>query len=168
MANEIRAIFVDLTEPSDRLEVNYNPDQILDSRRPRVESTDVPGSGIPKVTVGSGGERAIQFTMRLAARDENDPLDIVLKHANWLQSLTFPYIEESFVNQFWTAVQFKWGDLYDLPVIIRAADVTYLQFDTKTALPLWADARMTLQPIADVNISVSEVRYERAGQVRYI
>ena len=106
--------------------------------------------------------------MRVARLNALDPLTHVRDKIAWLQSLTYPYVNDDLQSHAWTAVQFVFGDFYDLPCIIRNVTTSFLHFDSNTLLPEWADVDIQLEEQAPSSISVPEVRQDNASFVRFL
>lgn len=163
----VKMNFVDLTN-LESLEMDLNPDAITDSRTPDISSTNIPGASHPRVNVGSGGPRVIQFTLRIARLNLLDSESIVKDQIAWLHSVTTPYVNESFDQHFWTPLQFRWGSLYDLPVLLRSVSANMQFFRGIDALPEWADVDLQLEELAPETVSSPDVRVQDKGFVRFI
>lgn len=164
---EVKASFVDL-RTLDQLVLVHNPDEIEDAKDVKGPNTSIPGRSHPKIHTGSGGLRTLDFTLRIARTLSDQPLSFVKDSVAWLQSLLYPYIDTNFEQHDWTAVQFKWGDLYDLPCIVRSANAKFPLFDYETALPEYADVALRLEEVTADSIDSPSVRTAGTSFIRFL
>lgn len=163
----IQGAFVDLTN-GDRLDLVFNPDVVADSLKSEVSSPVVPGASRPRTTVTAGGIRLINFTLRLVRINELDPLSIVADQVSWFYSVQSPYPGNTFDEQSFTPIQWVWGELYDLPVVIRSTEATFQYFRGPDALPEWADVDLQLEELSPETIFTPEIRTSRQAFVRFL
>ena len=161
------AAFLDLTSGEQNV-LTLNPNEIKDGSAPKAESTPVPGGSHPQIGIGAGGARMITFKLRIARTQEIERLTYVRDQISWFKSVLSPYPISSFQQFTWTPLQFRWGDLYDLPVVLRGFDTTFLHFRPEDALPEFADADFRLEEVAPETITSPEIRFENKGFVRYL
>lgn len=163
----VQSAFVDLTN-GDRLDLTFNPDQIQDSLRSEVDSPIIPGASRPRTSVSAGGLRLINFTVRLARVNNLEPVTIVRDQISWFYSVQSPYSGNTFDEQIFTPIQWVWGDMYDLPVVIRSAESSMLYFRGEDGLPEWADMELQLEEISPDTIFTPEIRTSNQAFVRFL
>lgn len=163
----VKAAFIDLTN-LDRFDFDYNPDMIDDGKGNDVDSPIIPGASLPRTTVNAGNARIINFTVRLARSLPSDALTLVRDQSSWLMSVMSPYPTSSVDQEVFTPLQFVWGDLYDIPVILRKARTKHLYFRPEDALPEWADMELSLEVLSAETINTPEIRNDNQGFVRYL
>lgn len=162
----IRAAFVDLTN-GDRIDLSFNPDTITDSKSVDVNSPIIPGTSHPRTSVNAAGSRILNFTVRLVRLRELEPISIVRDQVSWFYSVVSPYPGNSFEEKIFTPIQFVWGELYDLPVIIRSVECEFLYFRGTDALPEWADLTLQLEELSSTVIFNPQIRTNNSAFIRY-
>ncbi len=161
------ASFLDLTSGESNV-LTLNPDQIKDGQTPAIASTKIPGTSHPTVGVGAGGSRIITFKLRIARTLELQQVSYVRDQVSWFRAVLSPYPVSAFQTSTWTPLQFKWGELYDLPVVLRSLDVTWLFFRGVDALPEFCDVDFQMEEISAETITTPEVRFQNKGFIRYL
>ena len=163
----VRASFQNL-RTMEKLTLEYNPDEVNEGRTLHTEDSVVPGVSHSTISIGAGSDDPITFTIRLARTLALQPIDYVKKQVAWLKALTFPYEGDTPIGLSWSAVQFKWGELYDLPCIIKQCRAKFISFNGPTAQPDVADVELTLQPISLRSIPAPDVISNDYSFVRYL
>lgn len=148
----IAGYLVDLAT-NDRLEFQYNPDTITDSKGTDYATIKIPGMSHPRYQYVSGGARQINFRLGLFMRD-------VQKKVSWLQSLQYPTHEKTMLKNAPHRVLLVVGDLYPgVECIVKQVKVNYFGlFDPATLLPQQAEVDLALEEFITESVSYTEVR----------
>ena len=164
---EVQAQFQDL-RTLERITLTLNPDMVQDAKGLSGPVTPIPGKGNPQVSAGAGGVRTINLQLRIARLIPDLPDSYVKDTVSWFYSVLNPYIDSKYDQHKWTPVQFKWGDLYDIPVRVRRVESKFPLFQYATALPEYADTILALEEVSVENISTPEIRTDGQGFVRFL
>jgi len=130
---KIKGCLVDV-ETRERLEFQYNPSEIGDSKSSKYADITVPGISHPRHQYISGGNR--QITFKLSFFKGN-----VKEKVNWLQSLLYPEHSGSVLKSPPHRVIFIFGELYpEVVCIVRSVKARYFNlFETETLIPQQAE-----------------------------
>jgi len=137
----------------ERLEFQYNPDEITDEKSTDFAAIKVPGMSHPRYQYVAGEARRITFKVSFfKGRVKNK--------VAWLQSLLYPQHEKTMLRNAPHKVLFFFGDLYPgVLCIVRQARTRYFHlFDRDSLLPQRAEVELTLEEIVPKSVSYTEVR----------
>lgn len=137
----------------ERLEFQYNPDEITDEKSTDFATIKVPGMSHPRYQFVAGEARKISFKLALFKGP-------VKEKAAWLQSLLYPQHEKTTLRNAPHKVLFFLGDLYPgVMCIVRQVRTRYFHmFDSETLLPQHAEVDMMLEEIVAKSVDYTEVR----------
>jgi len=142
-----KAYLVNLFDQT-RVEFDFNPDNITDTKGAELEEEQIPGASHPRVTWTSGSGRPINFTVRLVRLVEEQPVDHVLRQVEWLHSVVAPIDTGEMDTHRAPIVKFIMGKLYDIPVYVRNVQVRWGNLRAEDMLPEWADVTLVLEEIS--------------------
>lgn len=137
----------------ERLEFQYNPDEIIDEKSTDFASIKVPGMSHPRYQYVAGEARRIAFRVSFFKGP-------VKKNVAWLQSLLYPQHEKTILKSAPHKVLFFFGDLYPgVQCIVRQVRVRYFHmFDSESLLPRHAEVDVTLEEIVSQSMDYTQVR----------
>jgi len=143
---EIKGYIVDV-ENRERLEFQYNPSEITDSKSCLYANIKVPGISHPRYQYISGGNRRITFTLSFFKGN-------VKEKVNWLQSLLYPEHSGSALKSPPHRVIFIFGELYpEVVCIVRSVKVRYFGlFDQQGLAPQQAEVEVVLDEWLDSSV----------------
>jgi len=152
MANkEIKAYLVDITN-RERLEFQYNPSEIGDTKSSKYADITVPGISHPRHQYIAGGARQITFKISFFKGN-------VKKKVNWLQSLLYPEHSGSMLKSPPHRVIFIFGELYpEVVCIVRSVKVRYFNLFQENLAPQQAEVDIVLDEWVDNSVSYNDIR----------
>ncbi len=179
---EITGYIVDI-ETNERLEFQYNPDDIADDKSTDYAAVQIPGMSHPQYQYASGKPRKIAFKVKLfkgPVRDKVHWLRSLLypEHAGWqrhgqyslqrhasrtgnLKSpLATPAYRGSRLKNAPHRVLFIFGDLSPgVECVVRSVKARYFHmFDRDNLLPQHAEVDLVLEEYVDESVDYGEVR----------
>jgi hypothetical protein len=148
----IAAYLVDLIT-NERLEFQYNPENISDSKTTDYATIKIPGLSHPRYQYVSGGARQINFKISLFMKD-------VKKTVEWIQALQYPTHEGTMLKNAPHRVLLVVGDLYPgLECVVKQVKATYFGlFDPASLLPQQADVDLSLEEFVSASVSFGSIR----------
>ena len=148
----IKGFLVDV-DTGDKLEFQYNPDDIIDEKSTAFAPIKVPGMSHPRYQFVAGEPRKIGFRLSFFKEDVKSSVD-------WIRSLLYPEHAGTMLKNAPHKVLFMFGDLYPgTTCIVRQVKARYYHmFDRGNLLPLRADCEITLEEYVDESVNYSEVR----------
>ena len=156
MAGQVfNGMLVDLDGGGGRLEFEHNPSEIEDDKAVEWESVGVMGFSDPRFQFNFGGERTLNFTLKLIAKE--DPA-YVRNTCNWLRSLEYPDYMGAGDRMPPPRVLFMLGQLYSVTCIIRAVNIRHLNFDPELLLPIESDVDLVLAQWIDKSLTPADIR----------
>lgn len=137
----------------ERLEFQYNPDEICDEKSTDFTTIKVPGMSHPRYQYVSGEARIIAFKVSFFKGPVKDKVA-------WLQSLLYPQHEKTMLKNAPHKVLFFFGELYPGTLcVVRQARTRYFHmFDKDNLLPQHAEVELTLEEIVQKSVDYAEVR----------
>jgi len=137
----------------ERLEFQYNPDEIADEKSTDFAAIKVPGMSHPRYQYVAGEARRITFKVSFFKGP-------VKEKVAWLQSLLYPKHEKTMLKNAPHKVLFFLGDLYPgVMCIVRQVRARYFNlFDSDSLLPQHAEVDLTLEEIVQKSVDYTEVR----------
>ena len=137
----------------ERLEFQYNPDEITDDKSTDFATIKIPGMSHPRYQYVAGEARRITFKVSFFKGP-------VKEKVAWLQSLLYPHHDKTMLKNAPHKVLFFFGDLYPGVIcIVRQVRVRYFHmFDTDTLLPQRAEVDLALEEIVQKPVGYKEVR----------
>lgn len=138
---------------NEKLEFQYNPENISDSKSTDYATIKIPGMSHPRYQYVSGGSRQINFRLGLF-------MDDVQKKVSWLQSLQYPTHEGTVLKNSPHRVLLVLGDLYTgLECIVKQVKVSYFGlFEPETLLPKQAEVDISLEEYVNESVSYKDIR----------
>lgn len=126
-------------EDRERLEFQYNPNEIVDDKSVQFADIAIPGVSHPRHQYVSGGNRRITFRLFFFMGD-------VKKRVSWLQSLMYPEHYGTVLKSPPHRVILVFGELYpEVVCIVRNVKVRYFSlFDRQNLAPLQAEVDIVL------------------------
>ncbi len=148
----IKGYLVD-ADTGDRLEFQYNPNNISDEKSTSYATIKVPGMSHPRYQYVAGEPRRIVFKIELFK-------DSVKQKVDWLRSLQYPEHAGSMLKNAPHRVILIFGDLYPgVTCIVRSVKARYFGlFDQTNLAPQRAEVDITLEEFVDQSVNGSEVR----------
>lgn len=148
----ITAYLVDLTT-NERLEFQYNPENISDTKSTDYATIKIPGMSHPRYQFVAGGARQLNFKISLFMKD-------VKKNVEWLQALQFPTHEGSMLKNAPHRVLLVVSDLYPgLECIVKQIKTTYFGlFDSSNLMPLQAEVDLSLEEFVSASVPFGSIR----------
>lgn len=137
----------------ERLDFQYNPDEITDEKSTDFATIKVPGMSHPRYQYVAGEARRITFKLVFFKGP-------VKQKVAWLQSLLYPKHEKTMLKNAPHKVLFFLGDLYPgVMCIVRQVRARYFNlFDSDSLLPQHAEVDLTLEEIVQKSVDYTEVR----------
>jgi hypothetical protein len=148
MTNKGLAAYLVDTENRERLEFQYNPGELVDTKSTHYVDISVPGISHPRHQYIAGGNRRISFTLFLFKGD-------VKKRVAWLQSLMYPEHSGTALKSPPHRVVFIFGELYPvITCIVRSVKVRYFNlFDQQTLVPQQAEVDIVLDEFVEESMN---------------
>ena len=148
----IKGYLVD-ADTGDRLEFQYNPNNISDEKSTSYAAIKIPGMSHPRYQYVAGEPRRIVFKIELFK-------DSVKQKVDWLRSLQYPEHAGSMLKNAPHRVILIFGDLYPgVTCIVRMVKARYFGlFDQTNLAPQRAEVDITLEEVVDQSVNWSEVR----------
>jgi hypothetical protein len=148
----IKGYLVD-ADTGDRLEFQYNPNNISDEKSTSYAAIKIPGMSHPRYQYVAGEPRRIVFKIELFK-------DSVKQKVDWLRSLQYPEHAGSMLKNAPHRVILIFGDLYPgVTCIVRMVKARYFgMFDQTNLAPQRAEVDITLEEYVDQSGNGSEVR----------
>jgi hypothetical protein len=149
---EITGYIVDI-ETNERLEFQYNPDDIADDKSTDYAAVQIPGMSHPRYQYVSGKPRKIAFKVKLFKGPVRDKV-------HWLRSLLYPEHAGTMLKNAPNRVLFIFGDLYPgVECVVRNVKARYFHmFDRDNLLPQHAEVDLVLEEYVDESVNYTEVR----------
>ena len=137
----------------ERLEFQYNPDEITDEKSTDFAAIKVPGMSHPRYQYVAGEARKITFKLVFFKGPVKESVD-------WLRSLLYPEHEGTMLKNAPHRVLFLFGDLYPgvLCVVRQVKARFFHMFDRESLLPQRAEAEIQLEEYVDRSVNYAEVR----------
>jgi len=148
----IKGYLVD-ADTGDRLEFQYNPNNISDEKSTSYAAVKIPGMSHPRYQYVAGEPRRIVFKVELFKESVKQKVD-------WLRSLQYPEHAGSMLKNAPHRVVLIFGDLYPgVTCIVRMVKARYFGlFDQTKLAPQRAEVDITLEEVVDQSVNWSEVR----------
>jgi len=148
MTNKGLVAYLVDTENHERLEFQYNPSEIVDTKSTHYVDIAVPGISHPRHQYIAGENRRITFTLFLLKGD-------VKKRVAWLQSLMYPEHSGTTLKSPPHRVVFIFGELYPgITCIVRSVKVRYFNlFDQQTLAPQQAEVDIILDEFVEESMN---------------
>ena len=148
----IKCFLVDL-ETRERLEFQYNPNDISDEKGTHYAVVRIPGLSHPKYQFVAGEARKIAFTLQLFKGP-------VRETVAWLQSLLYPEHAGSILKNAPHRVLLVIGELYPgLVCAVRQVKARFFNlFDPATLNPQQAEVELVLEEPVETSIDYRTVR----------
>lgn len=145
-----RAFFYD-PYANDRLEFQFNPAEVSDSKTARLRKTDIPGANLPRISGSGGSERNISFSIDFLATDATYRTPgMVRKCVMWIQSLAVPRIVQPGIKRTsLTPIYMSLGDLMELPVFVENVTTVWGPFVNLDLQPLLARVSLSCTEAPD-------------------
>ena len=149
---EITGYIVDI-ETNERLEFQYNPDDIADDKSTDYAAVQIPGMSHPRYQYVSGKPRKIAFKVKLFKGPVRDKV-------HWLRSLLYPEHAGTMLKNAPHRVLLIFGDLYPgVECVVRKVKARYFHmFDRDNLLPQHAEVDLVLEEYVDESVNYTEVR----------
>ncbi len=143
----ISGYLVDLAN-NERLEFQYNPSTISDSKSTEYATIKIPGMSHPRYQYVSGGPRQINFKLELFMKE-------VKKNVDWIWALQYPEHEGTMLKNAPHRVLLVVGDLYSgIECVVKQVRVQYFGlFDPASLLPQRADVDLSLEEFVNESVS---------------
>lgn len=154
-AEPVKGVLVDVVT-RERLEFQYNPNDITDQKDTTYGTATIPGMSHPRYQFVAGGARKVGFSVSFYTFDNT-----VKARCDWLRSLLYPERAGSMLKNAPHRILFLFGQLYtgDSQWVMRDVKIHYSTlFDPKTLLPRRADVELLLEEFAEGSINASDVR----------
>lgn len=137
----------------ERLEFQYNPDEITDEKSTDFAAIKVPGMSHPRYQYVAGEARKISFKLSFFKGP-------VKQNVAWLQSLLYPQHEKTMLRSAPHKVLFFFGDLYPgVMCVVRQVRARYFHmFDEASLLPQHSEVDLTLEEIVQKSVDYTAVR----------
>ena len=148
----IKGYLVD-ADTGERLEFQYNPNNISDEKSTSYAAIKIPGMSHPRYQYIAGEPRRIVFKIELFK-------DSVKQKVDWLRSLQYPEHAGSMLRNAPHRVVLIFGDLYPgVTCVVRMVKARYFGlFDQTNLTPQRAEVDITLEEVVDQSINGSEMR----------
>ena len=148
----ITAHLVDV-ETGQRLEFQYNPNDIVDEKSTAYAAIKIPGLSHPRYQYVAGEPRKIIFQMRFFKGPVKESVD-------WLRSLLYPEHAGTMLESAPHRVLFLFGDLYPgVLCVVRQVKVRFFHmFDRDSLRPQHAEVDVVLEEYVDESVGYREVR----------
>jgi hypothetical protein len=149
---EITAYLVDY-DNQDRLEFQYNPNEIVDEKSTDYAAIKIPGMSHPRYQFVAGEARKITFKAIFFKGD-------VKRKVHWLRSLLYPEHAGTMLKNAPHRVLLFFGDLYPgvLCVVKQVRARYFHMFGRTDLLPQHAEVDLVLEEYIGESISWSTVR----------
>ncbi len=140
-------------ENRERLEFQYNPNEIGDDKSSHYAEVKIPGISHPKYQFVSGGIRQVSFKLSLFKGE-------IKQQVAWLQSLLYPEHSGTTLKSAPHRVIFILGELYPgVTCIVRNVKARYFNlFDQNSLAPQQAEVDVTLEEWVDKSVSYNQIR----------
>lgn len=137
----------------ERLEFQYNPDEITDEKSTDFSTIKVPGMSHPRYQYVAGEARRITFKLSFFKGP-------VKQKVAWLQSLLYPHHDKTMLKNAPHKVLFFFGELYPgVTCVVRQVRARYFHvFDEATLLPQHSEVDLTLEEIVQKSVDYTAVR----------
>ncbi len=137
----------------ERLEFQYNPNEIVDEKSTAYAAIKIPGLSHPRYQYVAGEPRKISFQLRFFKGPVQESVD-------WLRSLLYPEHSGTMLKGAPHRVLFLFGDLYPgVECVVRQVKARYFHlFDRDTLGPQHAEVDVLLEETIDQSVGYREVR----------
>lgn len=137
----------------ERLEFQYNPDEITDEKSTDFSTIKVPGMSHPRYQYVAGEARRISFRLSFFKGP-------VKQNVAWLQSLLYPQHEKTILKNAPHKVLFFFGELYPgVMCVVRQVRARYFHmFDEDSLLPQHSEVDLALEEIVQKSVDYTAVR----------
>ena len=137
----------------ERLEFQYNPEEITDDKSTDFAEIKIPGMSHPRYQYIAGEARKITFKLTFFKGP-------VKKKVAWLQSLLYPEYAKTMLRNAPHKVLFFLGDIYPgVLCIVRQVNARYFHmFDRDSLLPQHAEVDIALEEIVQKSVDYKEIR----------
>lgn len=148
----MQAYLVDV-DTGERLEFQYNPNEIVDEKSTAYASIKVPGMSHPRYQFVAGEARRISFKIELFRGP-------VKERVKWLQSLQYPEHDGTMLKNAPHRALFIFGDLFPGVIcIVPSVKARFFHsFDQATLAPQRAEVDITLEEIVEKSKGPTEAR----------
>jgi hypothetical protein len=148
----IKGYLVD-ADNGERLEFQYNPNNISDEKSTSYAAIKIPGMSHPRYQYVAGEPRRIVFKIELFKGPVKQQVD-------WLRSLQYPEHAGSMLKNAPHRVILIFGDLYPgVTCIVQQVKARYFGlFDQTNLAPQRAEVDITLEEVVDQSVNWAEVR----------
>jgi len=148
----ITAYLVDV-DTGERLEFQYNPNEISDEKSTAYAAIKVPGMSHPRYQFVAGEARKISFKVEFFKGP-------VKERVRWLQSLQYPEHDGTMLKNAPHRVLFIFGDLFPGVVcIVPSVKARFFHlFDQSTLAPQRAEVDVTLEEYVEQSKEPNEAR----------
>ena len=135
----LKAYLVDV-DTGQRMEFQYNPNEIIDEKSTAYAAIKVPGMGLPRYQFVAGEARKISFKVEFFKGP-------VKEKVQWLQSLQYPDHTGTALKNAPHRVLFIFGDLFPGVVcIVPSVKVRYFgNFESSSLAPQRAEVEVSLE-----------------------
>ena len=142
----ITAHLVDV-ETRQRLEFQYNPNDVVDEKSTAYATIKIPGLSHPRYQYVAGEPRKISFQLRFFKGPVKDRVD-------WLRSLLYPDHEGAMLKNAPHRVLFLFGELYPgVECVVRQVKARYFHlFDRNDLSPQYAEVDVVLEEYIDQSV----------------
>ncbi len=149
---EITAYLVDY-DTRERLEFQYNPNEIVDDKGTDYATIKIPGMSHPRYQFVAGEPRKINFKVVFFKGD-------VKKKVHWLRSLLYPEHAGTMLKNAPHRVLFFFGDLYPgVLCIVKQVRARYFHlFGREDLMPEHAEVDLQLEEYVKQSVSYKDVR----------
>ena len=149
---EITAYLVDY-DTRERLEFQYNPNEIVDDKATDYAAIKIPGMSHPRYQYVAGEARKISFKSVWFKGD-------VKKKVHWLRSLLYPEHAGTMLKNAPHRVLLFFGDLYPGTLcVVRQVRARYFSlFGQQDLLPERAEVDISLEEYVGESVNYSDVR----------
>ena len=149
---ESKGYLVDV-ETRERVEFQFNPDDIADDKSTDYAVVRIPGMSHPRYQYVSGKPRKIAFKVKLFKGPVRDKV-------HWLRSLLYPEHSGTMLKHAPHRVLLFLGELYPgVECVVRNVKARYFHmFDRDTLLPQHAEVDLILEEYVDESVDLNEVR----------
>ena len=155
MAWEKKAITAHLVDVQtrQRLEFQYNPNDIVDEKSTAYATIKIPGLSHPRYQYVAGEPRKITFKLQFFKGPVKERVD-------WLRSLLYPEHEGTKLKSPPHRVLFLFGELYPgVECVVRQVKVRFFHlFDRDNLQPQHAEVDVVLEEYIDQSVGYREVR----------
>lgn len=137
----------------ERLEFQYNPDEITDDKSTDFSTIKVPGMSHPRYQYIAGEARRISLKLSFFKGP-------VKQKVAWLQSLLYPHHDKTMLKNAPHKVLFFFGELYPgVTCVVRQVRARYFHvFDEDSLLPQHSEVDLTLEEIVQKSVDYTAVR----------